>query len=138
MRPYRDIAILAGAQIVCFLLLTHLEPAFFLIHLYQSIVYTAILVLLFYMEDRWAYMIGMLASVVWLAMAYTSGMLGRAIEQLFAPRTSSLAVNLVGLLALVTPAQGFMDMADRQTQPDLCRIEPCGLFIGCQRVTLAQ
>jgi hypothetical protein len=102
MRPYRDIAILAGAQIVCFLLLTHLEPTLFLIHLYQSILYTAILVLLFYMEDRWAYMIGMLVSVVWLAMAYTSGMLGRAIEQLFAPRTSSLAANLAGLLALVT------------------------------------
>jgi hypothetical protein len=29
MRPYRDIAILAGAQIVCFLLLTHLEPTLF-------------------------------------------------------------------------------------------------------------
>jgi hypothetical protein len=83
-------------------LLTLLEPTLFLIHLYQCILYTAILVLLFYMEDRWAYMIGMLASVVWLAMAYTSGILGRAVEQLFAPRTSSLAVNLAGLLALVT------------------------------------
>lgn len=29
MRIYRDIATLAGAQVVCFLLLSHLEPAFF-------------------------------------------------------------------------------------------------------------
>ena len=102
MRPYRDIATLAGAQIVCFILLTHLEPSLFLIHLYQSVVYIAILVMLFYMEDRWAYMIGMLASLVWLAMAYMSGILGRAVERLFEPRTASLAMNIVGLLALVT------------------------------------
>lgn len=54
MRPYRDIATLAGAQIICFVALTHLEPNFFLLHLYQSILYIAILVMLFYMEDRWA------------------------------------------------------------------------------------
>ena len=56
MKPYRDIGSLAGLQVVCFLLLTHLEPHFFLLHLYQSILYVGILVLLFYMEDHWAYM----------------------------------------------------------------------------------
>ena len=55
MRPYRDIATLAGVQTLCFLVLTHLEPNFFLIHSYQSILYIAILVMLFYMEDHWAY-----------------------------------------------------------------------------------
>jgi hypothetical protein len=54
MRPYRDVAALAGAQIACFLLLTHLEPNLFLIHFYEAILYIAILVMLFYMEDRWA------------------------------------------------------------------------------------
>lgn len=82
MRPYRDIATLAGAQLLCFLFLTHLEPNFFLIHLYQSILYIAILVMLFYMEDRWAYMIGMLASFVWLGMAYATGIMGGAVQQL--------------------------------------------------------
>ncbi len=52
MRPYRDIATLAGVQTLCFLVLTHLEPNFFLIHSYHSILYIAILVMLFYMEDR--------------------------------------------------------------------------------------
>ena len=64
MRPYRDVAAIIGAQVICFFLLSHLEPDFFLMHLYQTILYVALLVLLFYMEDRWAYMIGMLASVV--------------------------------------------------------------------------
>lgn len=102
MRPYRDIATLAGVQIVCFLLLTHLEPNFFLIHLYQSIVYIAILVMLFYMEDRWAYMIGMLASVAWLGMAYLSGILGSAAQQIFVLRDSGLNANLVGFTAMTT------------------------------------
>ena len=102
MRPYRDVATLAGAQIVCFLLLTHLEPNFFLIHLYQSILYIAILVMLFYMEDRWAYMIGMLASVVWLGLAYESGILGSALRNLSELRTASLTARLIGLVALTT------------------------------------
>ena len=102
MRPYRDVATVAGAQIVCFLLLTHLEPNFFLIHLYQSIPYIAILVMLFYMEDRWAYMIGMLASVVWLGLAYESGILGSGVHQLSELRTASLTANLLGMAVLTT------------------------------------
>ena len=57
MRPYRDIAALAGLQVLCFLFLSHLEPSFFLLHFYQTVMYLAILILLFYMEDRSAYMI---------------------------------------------------------------------------------
>ena len=57
MRPYRDIAALAGLQVTCFLFLSHLEPSFFLLHFYQTVMYLAILILLFYMEDRSAYMI---------------------------------------------------------------------------------
>jgi len=101
MRPYRDIAALAGAQVICFLLLTHWEPNFFLIHLYQSILYIAILVMLFYMEDRWAYMIGMVASVVWLGMAYATGILGSSI-QLFEGRSVNLTSTVVSAIALIT------------------------------------
>ena len=36
MRPSRDIATVAGAQVVCFSLLTHLEPTLFRIHMYLS------------------------------------------------------------------------------------------------------
>jgi hypothetical protein len=102
MRPYRDIATLAGAQIICFIVLTHLEPNFFLLHLYQSILYIGILVMLFYMEDRWAYMIGMLASVVWLGMAYAAGMLGSAIRQALASITGVSTTTPVGILTLLT------------------------------------
>ena len=102
MRAYRDIATLAATQLVCFLFLTHLEPDFFLVHLYQSILYIAILVMLFYMEDRWAYMIGMLASFVWLGMAYVTGILGSAVRQLGALRSATVTANAVGFIALLT------------------------------------
>ena len=101
MRPYRDIATLAGAQILCFVWLTHLEPGFFLLHLYQSILYIAILVMLFYMEDRWAYMIGMLASAAWLVMAYAAGMLGTAVQQ-FVTRSAGSSTTAVGGITLLT------------------------------------
>lgn len=102
MRPYRDIATLAAAQVACFLLLSHLEPNFFLIHLYQTILYVGILVMLFYMEDRWAYMIGMLASVVWLGLAYEAGILSGGLRQLSEFKSSNMTANLVGMAALTT------------------------------------
>ena len=82
MRPYRDIATVAAAQVVCFLLLSHMEPQFFLLHFYQTIIYMAILIMLFFMEDRWAYMIGMLAPAVWLGMVFATGLLGAGERQL--------------------------------------------------------
>jgi hypothetical protein len=44
----------------------------------------------------------MLASVVWLGLAYESGILGSAVRQLSRLRTASLTANLVGVVALTT------------------------------------
>ena len=102
MRPCRDIATLATVQIACFSVLANLEPNFFLIHLYESLLYIAILVMLFYRVDRWAYMIGMLASAVWLGLAYETGILRKAAEQMSALKTADWTANLVALGAVVT------------------------------------
>ena len=99
MRIYRDIAALAGAQVVCFLLLSHWEPAFFLLHFYQTIVYVAILIMLFYMEDRWAYMIGIVAPAVWLAMTFATGLLGASVRQFLHLERSEGITNEVSFLA---------------------------------------
>jgi hypothetical protein len=102
MRPYRDVAGLAGAQVACFMLLTHLEPDFFLIHFYEAIIYIAILVMLFYMEDRWAYMIAILNSTAWLVIAYVSGILGESVRRMSEFRTSPFNANVVAAFALIT------------------------------------
>ena len=102
MQPYRDIAVLAGTQVLCFLFLAQFEPRFVVIHLYQSVLYLAILILLYYREDRWAYMIAMLASAGWLVLAYVSPLLSMAVRQLVAFRGSDTTQIAVNLLALVT------------------------------------
>lgn len=102
MRLYRSIATLAILQVLCFLLLSHLEPEFFLLHFYQTIVYLALLILLFYTEDRWAYMIGMLAPAGWLLIAFASGLLGAAGRQLLNIERGLGLTNQVSFLAAVT------------------------------------
>jgi hypothetical protein len=102
MRPYREIAALAGLQVICFLFLSHLEPNFFLLHFYQTVVYLAILIMLFYMEDRWAYMIGIIAPAIWLLMTFASGLLGGALRQVLLLGRGQRPTNPVSLLAAVT------------------------------------
>jgi hypothetical protein len=100
-KPGRDIATLAGIQIVCFLTLSRLEPHFFIVHLYQVIPYVAILIFLGYGEDRWAYMIGTLVSIALFGLTYLAGLLSSAVEHLRTFRNNSLDVNLVALLTIV-------------------------------------
>jgi hypothetical protein len=102
MRPYRDIATIAALQVVCFSVLTHFEPQFFLLHLYQTIIYMAILILLFYMEDRWAYMIGMLAPVAWLGMVFATGLLGGAARQVLHLVRGEGLTNDVSFIAAIS------------------------------------
>lgn len=101
-KPGRDIAALAGIQIVCFVVLTRFEPRFFIIHLYQMVPYAAILLLVGYALDRWAYAIGALVSIAWLGLAYMAGILGSAVERLRMPAHSDATANLIAVLALMT------------------------------------
>jgi len=111
MRPYRDVATLAGLQVLCFLLLSHVDPNFFLLHFYQTIVYLAILIMLFYMEDRWAYMIGIVAPAFWLVMTFATGLLGGAARQiLFIGRGQGLR-DPVSFLAAVSALLSLLMIA---------------------------
>jgi len=88
--------------VICFLLLSHLEPEFFMLHFYQTIVYLALLILFFYMEDRWAYMIGMLAPAAWLMIAFATGLLEAAGRQLLRLGQGQGFSDGVSFLAAVT------------------------------------
>jgi len=65
---HRGVASIALALATCFLLLSHFDPQFFLVHFYESLIYLAIVLMLFYFEDRWAYMLGILAPAAWLVL----------------------------------------------------------------------
>jgi hypothetical protein len=102
VKPGVDIAILAGVQIICFLALTRLEPRFFIIHLYQLLPYVAIVLLIAYGRERWAYMIGPLVSAAWLGLANMAGLLGSAVERLRTLGSSSADASFVAFFALAT------------------------------------
>lgn len=104
MRNYRGIATLASLQVLCFLFLSHLEPNFFLLHFYQTVVYLAILIMLFYMEDRWAYSIAIVAPAVWLVMAFATGLLGGDARQVFNISRGQGMTNPVTSLAAISGA----------------------------------
>ncbi len=112
MRIYREIAALAGLQVLCFLLLSHLEPSFFLLHFYQTIIYLAILIMLFFMEDRWAYMIGIIAPAVWLLMTFATGLLNAAARQVvWLTRGGQEPANPVSLLAGISAVLSVLMIA---------------------------
>lgn len=111
MRIYREIAALAGLQVLCFLLLSHLEPSFFLLHFYQTIIYLAILIMLFFMEDRWAYMIGIIAPAVWLLMAFATGLLNAAARQVVWLTRGQEPANPVSLLAGISAVLSVLMIA---------------------------
>lgn len=111
MRPHRDIAVLAGTQVLCFLVLIEFEPRFAALHLYQSILYLAILLLLYYREERWAYMIATPASAVWMGLAYLSLLLSTAVHRLATFRSTGAAELVVSLIALATAVIALLMIA---------------------------
>ena len=101
---HRGIATLAGLLMFSFFMLSSLEPAFFLLHLYQSLIYLVIILMLFYLEDHWAYMLGMLAPATWLILAFGLGMLqAAALAWLRLPQMVRFgATNEISLMAGIT------------------------------------
>ena len=99
--PHRGIATLSAALMLSFLYLTHLETEFFLLHFYQSLIYLVIILMLFYFEEQYAYMLGMLAPAVWLLMTYATGLLGGGARQVGRLLREQRPTNEISLMAAV-------------------------------------
>jgi hypothetical protein len=98
----REIAILSGLQILIFLALAALEPRFLFVHLYEVVPYTVILLLFAYRQTRWIYLTGPLFSLLWLALAFSAGLLQTALERVRHVHGAPTSTDLVALLALST------------------------------------
>ena len=101
MSAHRGIATVASALMVSFLVLSAMEPEFFLLHFYESLIYLAIVLMLFYFEDKWAYMIGMVAPAVWLILAYGVGLLGGAMRQVSKLMRGQRPTSQVSVIVLI-------------------------------------
>lgn len=101
---HRGLATITIALGFCFLLLSHFDPQFFLIHFYESLVYLAIVLMLFYLEDRWPYMMGIVAPAAWLALTVAwGGLLGitHEVSLAFHPGNAFFPVGLLTLLQII-------------------------------------
>jgi len=101
---HRGLATVAMALGLCFLLLSHFDSQFFLIHFYESLVYLVIVLMLFYFEDRWAYMMGIVAPAMWLVLSVAwGGLLGfwHQMSMAFHPGTAFFPIGLLTMLGLL-------------------------------------
>jgi len=98
---HRGIATLAAALMLSYILLTHYDSQFFLFHFYESLIYIVILLMLFYFEEKWAYMLGIFAPAAWLIITFASGGTIGAIRQLRLVLTVHRPDDPASLLSLV-------------------------------------
>jgi hypothetical protein len=98
---HRGIATLAMALMLCYFLLTRYDSQFFLFHFYESLIYIAILLMLFYFEEQWAYMLGIFAPAAWLIITFASGGTIGTMRQLGLALTGHRPDNPASLLSLV-------------------------------------
>jgi len=95
---HRRIASLAVAAIVAFLLLSHFDPQFFLLHLYESAIYMVLLFLLMYEEDEWALAVGIAAPAAWLLLIAATNLHGilRQVGLVLHFQAPDYPANLIG------------------------------------------
>jgi hypothetical protein len=113
---HRGIATIGLALALCFLLLSHFDSQFFLIHFYESLIYLAIVLMLFYFEDRWAYMMGIVAPAIWLALTATwTGIpaLERQVSSAFHPGSAFWGTDLLTTAALALSVMLIVCCANR-------------------------
>jgi len=78
----RGIASLALVMMVCFLLLSHFDPQFFWVHLYESLIYIVMVVMLLYAKHRWPYMLGIVAPAGWLLLSWVTSGFGEVLGEM--------------------------------------------------------
>ena len=97
----RGIATLALALAAGFFFLSNYDPQFFLFHFYESMIYLVIVLMLFYFEDRWAYMLGILAPAGWLLLEFASGGIGDFLRQFGRVLTAQAPANAASFVGAI-------------------------------------
>ena len=105
---HRGIATISGVMMLCFLSFAQTDEQFFFLHFYESLIYLAIILMLFYLEDRWAYMLGMLAPAVWILWTIGNGGLLGAIRQISNSVSSGTRPPGISVMTLVTVLVGIL------------------------------
>ena len=100
----RVVFTLATAMMLLFFLVSNFDRYFFTLHFLESLIYLVMLLLLFYGLEDWAYVMGVVAPLVWIALTLLSGtsLSGlQALGQAVSFQGVRSPVDLLGGIALV-------------------------------------
>ena len=95
----KPVAATAALMMVLFLLVGWYETHFFLLHFFESLIYLVIILLLFYLEDRFGYILGLLVPAVWIVLNIATGQVLFGLRDLARAITLQKVGNPVGLLS---------------------------------------
>jgi len=108
---------LATVMMVLFFLVSNFDRYFFTVHFLESLIYLVMLLLLFYGLEEWAYVMGVVAPLVWTALTLLSGTsvaglraLGRAVSFQGVSSPVELlggVLLVVGVALMVASARAF-------------------------------
>lgn len=141
------IASLAMGLMMSFLLLAYFDSQLFFIHFYESLIYLAIVAMLFWIEDRWTYMLGMLAPAAWLTLMLTPGACAvlflavggipeilRPLQLVFRLQRASVPATMLGTVILILSVSMFIVCAIRWRREFARRGNGWSPFLVCLSV----
>jgi len=106
----RTVVTLAAAISLLFLLIAGYESTFFLLHFFEAVIYIVMILLFFYLEDRYAYILGVFVPPVWILLSFATGMVQIGFRELGRALTFRTVGNPVGLLSSIIILLGVLLM----------------------------
>lgn len=95
----KPVVTVAAGMMVLFLLVAEYDiTQLLLLHFFESLIYMIIILLFFYLEDRFAYALGILVPTVWIVLNFATGFLQIGLRELLRALTLRGVYNPVGLL----------------------------------------
>lgn len=106
----KPVVTVAGVMTALFMLVGWYETQFFLLHFFEALIYLVIILLFFYLEDRFGYILGILVPAVWIVLNTATGLVPIGLRELWRVAHIRAPGNPVGLLAGLIFLFGFLLM----------------------------
>lgn len=106
----KPVATLAAAMTLLFLLIAGYESNFFLLHFFEAVIYLVMILLFFYLEDRYAYILGVFVPPVWIVLSFATGMVHISFRELGRALTFRGVSNPAGLVTSIIIVLGVLLM----------------------------
>ncbi len=97
----KPVVTLAAIITLLFLLMAGYESNFFMFHFFEAVIYLVMILLFFYLEDRYAYILGVFVPLVWIMLSFATAMVHIGFRELGRALTFRDVTNPAGLLTAI-------------------------------------